>query len=316
MKRFITRGLCFALIGLALLCVLNSLYVRTNGYKSLDNRYKFYSIPDSIDVINLGSSHGERGFSYEGIEGISGFNAAMGGQNFYYDSKFLQKFCEKLSPSCTVIIPISYFSFMQARDYGNQRLLYYRFFDYGSIQNHHLTEYIQNKLLPIVGASLNIKYIVDDKPAIEFQHIGGILRADDVEGYRQSAESAYQYFLKVRGQGGNEGFNTENLEGILGYCQEHGFKPVLVTTPFTKYYNEEFSSGFFSDFYARINRISSQYGVSYLDYSHDPRFTDHLEFFVDSSHLNQAGQEAFTRIVLSDSGVIVDQSSFQISGNL
>jgi hypothetical protein len=304
MRKFVVRGFCFALIGLVLLYTCNFFYVRTNGYKSLDDRWKFYLVPDNITVMNLGSSHGEYGLEYYGIPGITAFNFALPGQSFYYDLKLLEKYGAKLSPGCTVIIPVSYFSFVQARDYNNQRILYYRFFDYGSIQNHSLIEYIKFRLFPVLGAGMNAKYILHDKQGIGSCLIGGVLRTDDIEGYKQNAQLHYEYYLGVQGKGGNEGFNTENLKGILEYCREHGFKPVLITTPFTKYYNEKFSEQFFSDFYLRITLISQQYGIAYLDYSHDPRFTDHLELFIDSNHLSDSGRQAFTRILLSDLGII------------
>lgn len=131
LKKFIIRGTCFVAIGLVLLAVLNFFYVRTNGHKSIDDTFKFYLMPDDIGVVNLGSSHGEYGISYDGIEGITGFNLALIGQSLYYDLKLLQKYRDRLADDCTVVIPISYFSFVQQRDFNDQRKIYYRILDYG-----------------------------------------------------------------------------------------------------------------------------------------------------------------------------------------
>ena len=55
MKKFMIRGSCFAAIGLMLLAVVNTFYIRTNGYRSLDDTFKFYLIPEDIEVANMGS---------------------------------------------------------------------------------------------------------------------------------------------------------------------------------------------------------------------------------------------------------------------
>lgn len=310
LRRFIFRGLCFSAVGLALLAAVNHLYVRTNGYKCLNETYKFYLMPDGIQVANFGSSHGANGFDYEGIDGITGFNFGLPGQNLHYDLELLKEYGDRLAEGCTVIIPVSYFSFDQRKDVNNQRLMYYRILDYGAVLEHRLTEYVRFRLFPILSASFNAKFLVRDKKEISFNiywlHdlLGVHYAPDDIEGYKKNAQGHLEYFRKVTGQGENEAYNSRCLEEMIEYCLDRGFHPVLVTMPFTRYYNELFSEGFHAEFRAKIRRFCERYGIPYYDYSQDPRMTENLEYFIDSNHLGPEGKKVFTRIILSDLGLI------------
>ncbi|MDD3719689.1 MAG: hypothetical protein PHP28_13630 [Actinomycetota bacterium] len=310
MKKFMIRGSCFAAIGLMLLYTLSFFYVRTNGYRSLDDMFKFYDMPDDIEVANLGSSHGAYGFDYENISGITGFNFALPGQSLYYDLQVLEEYSDKLSEGCVVVIPISYFSFDQNKISEDQTRWYYKILDYGSVYNHKLTDYVKIGLFPILGASLNAKYLIKDKPAVAFDiywlyAFSGIdYDVEDVEAWKRDALGFLDFHNKVTAQGRNEEFNLPYLYGIIEYCQEHGFKPLLVTTPFTRYYNEVFTEEFYRDFHAKVTKIQEKYGIPYIDYSHDPRMTEDLGLFVDSNHLNAAGSKVFTKLLLSDLGLI------------
>ena len=72
---------------------------------------------------------------------------------------------------------------------------------------------------------------------------------------------------------------------------------MLITTPFSSYYNGLVPNSFLNDFYDTVNRVSSDTGVSYYDYSHDERFYDNLSLFSDSDHLNEEGAVYFMEIL-------------------
>ena len=75
---------------------------------------------------------------------------------------------------------------------------------------------------------------------------------------------------------------------------------MLITTPFSSYYNAPVSETFFDQFYSTVNRISSDTGVSYYDYSHDARFSENLAYFSDSDHLNAEGAAYFMEIITEE----------------
>lgn len=89
----------------------------------------------------------------------------------------------------------------------------------------------------------------------------------------------------------------EELYDIIEYCRENDITPVLITTPFSKYYLDLVSQDFLQEFQATVNEIATDTGVNYYDYSHDERFYDHLEHFSDSDHLNDDGAAYFTGIL-------------------
>ncbi len=87
------------------------------------------------------------------------------------------------------------------------------------------------------------------------------------------------------------------MYAIIEYCQNDNIIPVLITTPFSQYYNELVSDEFLQEFYATVHKISSDTGVSYYDYSHDERFQYTLEYFSDSDHLSDAGKQYFMGVL-------------------
>lgn len=302
MKKFIVRGTSFAVIGLVLLFALNFFYVRTNGYKSLNGTFKFHHVPDNINIMNLGSSHGEFGFAYEELDTLTGFNFGLRGQSHYFDLEILKEYSDRLSTGCVVIIPVSCFSLIQYDDYNNQHILYYDILGYGAIAGHDPIEFAKLKLLPVLAASFNIKYLIKDKASVDpdlFAVTGG-----DEEYFKLSGLYYYSLYEQLKDEGADNGNNLQELAEIIEYCLERGFKPVLITTPFTNQYNYWFSGEIADDFNAAIDGLCKEYGVAFLNYSNDPRFATALEWFGDSDHLNKTGRRVFTRILLTDLGMI------------
>jgi hypothetical protein len=310
-KKFIFRGFIFISIGLILLFVLNALYVRTNGYKSLGDSSRFFVDSNGLDVVNLGISHGQMAFDYSEIDGTNGANFGNAYQGFYYDFEILKEHGRELPEGCTVIMPISDISFDLYKDIGNLRIQYYRILDYGAIPNHDPVEYLKLRLLPILTAKYNIKYIFKDKNSPEDQ-VDAIVQnqMDEGEFLRNAQEQAgkskalHERDQQTKQHEENQQMNIDKLGEMIEYCQERGYKPVLVTTPFTRYYNESIPEEYYTEMYGIISDVSKKYGIPYLDYSHDPRFTERLEYFRDADHMNPLGARAFTDIVLSDLGII------------
>ena len=126
------------------------------------------------------------------------------------------------------------------------------------------------------------------------------LRADyegiNVDEFIQNAQTRYdrhfggkeEYFLPER---------IEELREIIIYCQEHNITPVLITTPFSKYYSELVSDEFLQEFYDTIHTIADDTQVNYYDYSRDPRFYENLELFSDPDHLTEDGALYFTDLL-------------------
>ena len=109
--------------------------------------------------------------------------------------------------------------------------------------------------------------------------------------YQRHFENKTNYFQDDKKQ---------ELINIIQLCKSKKVTPVLITTPFTVYYNQYVSDQFLYDFYTTINEIAVTQGVSYYDYSHDERFETNLQYFGDADHLNPKGAIYFTNLLLEE----------------
>ena len=109
--------------------------------------------------------------------------------------------------------------------------------------------------------------------------------------YQRHFENKDEYFEEDKKQ---------NLIDLIALCKERNITPVLITTPYTVYYNQYVSADFLYEFYSVINEIALEYGVSYYDYSHDERFQTNLKYFGDADHLNPDGAVYFTDLLTEE----------------
>lgn len=109
--------------------------------------------------------------------------------------------------------------------------------------------------------------------------------------YQRHFENKEEYFEEDKKQ---------NLIDLIALCKERNITSVLITTPYTVYYNQYVSADFLYEFYSVINEIALEYGVSYYDYSHDERFQTNLKYFGDADHLNPDGAVYFTNLLTEE----------------
>ena len=109
--------------------------------------------------------------------------------------------------------------------------------------------------------------------------------------YQRHFENKEEYFEEDKKQ---------NLIDLITLCKERNITPVLITTPYTVYYNQYVSADVLYVFYSVINEIALEYGVSYYDYSHDERFQTNLKYFGDADHLNPDGAVYFTDLLTEE----------------
>ena len=97
---------------------LNKLYKRTNDYHNLFvDTSKFSndgSLPDNLQLVNLGSNHPKFGFDYDGLD-VKAMNWAVGPQSLEYDFAILRKGYHHLAPDAVVLIPICVLKFFLYR---------------------------------------------------------------------------------------------------------------------------------------------------------------------------------------------------------
>jgi hypothetical protein len=303
--KFVTKMVVLIAISVLVVGAVNHFYIRTRGYKGTDSvRLRFESCPRGLNVINLGTSHSECAFGYDGIDGIKGFNFALSSQDFYYDLEVLKHFKDRLAPGCVVILPVSYFSLgwgQEDIDRQNTDARYYCLLGYSSVRNKSLIDYIKQRFCPALFASRNLMLFTlgKGKQATADQNValpGSRFSEAQLPGEAEKRARLHMKFMK----GNNYANNLDNLSRVIEYCKTNELRPVLLTTPFTSFYNDCFPREALAEQWSLINRLCDEYDLQYFDYSHDPRFSPNPELFNDSDHLNIEGQEIFTRIVIDD----------------
>lgn len=300
---------CFAICGsvIFLLFLLNLRYeqVMDHPYSDADKFRYMDSAYNNIQICNIGSSHGEYAFDYEDLTKKSGFqcfNFAMASQTYNYDYAILSMYRNHFAKDCIMFIPVSYFSFNnEVINETEQEFLsakYYTFLSPGYIPHYDPYIDIVTHYFPVLSAGEDITRLFPSLSLRVFAAESGLAdgnRPSDEEflqkaldRYSRHMDDKDEYFLPER---------IDNLYAILKFCEEHGITPVLITTPYTRYYYEQAPIEFKEQFRSLISSIASECGVSYYDYSEDERFSDHLEYFSDADHLNQDGSILFMDII-------------------
>ncbi len=300
--RFILKCMLIPAAALLLLYCLNKPYLKIDEQKYADV-VKFDMLGREyweIHVGNLGSSHGAYDFNYDAIreKGYICFNFANTSQSYDYDYAILQAYGQYMVEDSVMFIPVSYFSFNNEVINDSEReamsIRYYHFLPSEYIPDYDPYIDLVTHKMPILSAGEDILELFPSlKLTLTVQAADdGIDEAEFAERakerYSRHFDNKEEYFLPER---------IEELYAIIDYCQSHEIIPVLITTPFSKYYRDLISDEFLEEFHTTVTKIAADTGVSYYDYSNDARFRDNLDYFSDSDHLNDAGAVYFMDIL-------------------
>lgn len=303
LKRFMIVNFILSIIliiSLYLISQLTKYYIqgdllKLKNYLTLEKK--------SVKLVNLGTSHGMYGLLYSNID-FSKINLARSVQSFYYDLELLKKYQDKLNKNAVIIIPISIFSFY-SHDRDNINQYYVHLLKKEEILGVNTLKYYLSSNFSIIYPPSNIINIIKNKLAkIE----KNIIYPRNLEKEKIETESieTVEIHLGIS----EKAYLIKNAEqdfiNLIRYIEEKNWKYVLITTPFSYLYNEnieKYQPGAFKDrIYDNIKEVEKKLNKKfvYLDYSHDERFENHLEYFFDDDHLNEKGAKYFTEILLED----------------
>lgn len=312
MKKFIVKFILFVAVIVVPFSILNGLYKNTNYWKSSNETYELRYYPDGIALLNLGNSHEMAGFCYgKFYRGVSN-NFATSSQPFYYSHQVLKSAEESIADGAVVLIPISCFDwyynwrelFGEIRTYNNR---YYSFLKPWQICGFNMDDYIECGVCPLFTAKENVKYIFQDINLPDIEYVdnsmlmdNGIDYANEVVDYKYNSLMNDVMDLGPKKDRVYEQ-NKNDMIHLIDYCYTKGYRPVLLSTPVTSLLNDRFSEDFKNDFDEKNQEICRSYpDLLFLDYSKDKEFTDNLQYFRDSDHMNSYGGDAYTERVLSD----------------
>lgn len=298
---FIAKTLAVCGAAALILILLNNRYkqVMDNPYSDTHKFEYMDSTFNNIQICNMGSSHGEYGFNYEELtkkQGYECFNFAMASQSYNYDYAVMNMYADHFADHCLMFIPVSYFSFNDEVTNDSEReslsTKYYTFLSPKYIPNYDPYVDIVTYRLPILSAGEDIVKLFPSLSLKVFAAQSG----PSPEEFQQKAASRYsrhmdnkeEYFMEER---------INNLYDILQFCKDNGITPVLISTPYTSYYSDLFSSEYKEEFYQTVAAIAENTQTPYYDYSEDERFRENLEYFADADHLNTDGSAYFMDII-------------------
>ena len=309
-KKFVIYNiiLSFILVG-----ALYSLSWVSKNYTD-DMSFKFLELErkniKKLKIINIGSSHTTYGIKYP--QNIKAYNMGLSSQKFYYDFEILKKYHNRFDKNCIIIVPISIFSFYNGNYVKDISKNYIQFLNQEVVLGISRQEYILGKYFsvtqPIVKIPKILKYIVISLKNRKFdkKYIVYPENLSFEEKQKQAIETALRH-LGIGVENINYSYDKNigitQLINMLNFCEEKGFKVILISTPQTYLYNEQIGEkNYQKRIYDNIKEVEKQINKKYLylDYSHDKRFTHNLEYFSDDDHLNEKGAEYFTEILLSD----------------
>lgn len=323
---FIIKCVAIPAAAILILFLLNIPYRKIDDEKYMDmwNLRMLGNQINDVEIANVGSSHGAYDFTYDGLseEGFSCFNFGSVSQTYQYDLALLKEYGAYLNEGCILFIPVSYFSFnnetVNETEAQALSVKYYHCLSPKNVPDYDLYTDIVTTRLPILSAGEDLlKLLPAFSPSLkvfaaeenpEISETGEA--APDNPETPEMDEAAIAQFAERAAMRYDRHFNNketlflpereEQLLSLIDYCKEHELTPVLITTPFSSYYNAPISEAFFDQFYSTVNRISSDTGVSYYDYSHDARFSENLTYFSDSDHLNAEGAAYFMEIIMEE----------------
>lgn len=309
MIRFLRNLLLFAVLCALTLLLLSEAYMQTQYTRycmSKEDVYRYRSMPERIDIAVFGNSHANHGFRYGPIDERTLFRFSYDAQPLRPNKKLYDGYRDRLADNALVLINISFFSLEEGDreqyDYSFLRhyciilpfsklptaqTKWYRLFRAIDFDTRNVIAYACEAF------GVTLPFMAAIEPETTFT---GTLKpaAPDAEAPAGGAPDAAAELTQANLS------TIKLLREWIADCQSRGFRPVLFTTPYYKSYIGTQPPDFIEKTRREMAALSSECSIPYLDYSEDPRFADATDRFFDKDHLNQAGSEAFTRIILAD----------------
>lgn len=308
MKLFLKK-----LILLLLLCALtagaaNLAFYLVKGSLVPANVKRFLDVPEQIQVANLGSSHGQNGFSYIHHPEVSTANLAFGYQTLEQDERVLENYLDRFSKGATLYITISSFSLIAEPSTRSDILSLNRRFYY-FMRRDLIIDFSWREWLAAMSPGLFYpSWLAEHWNSDEFEEVSD--RTTDSASAKQDAETTLDGHILMYQKDGGYALRRENVDSLtrmISLCKEHEVIPVLITTPFLREYNDLIPAVFLAMQQSFLDSFTTEQGVAYLDFSRDSRFIDRYDLFINSTHLNDNGASIFTDLLLSGAVPVPDE---------
>lgn len=302
-KKFVIVNIILSIFLISSLYGLSWFYINYVNDRTV-KFMEYNKLPDnSVDIVSLGSSHGKFGLN---LWEKNQMNLGLESQDFYYSFEMLKKYEKKIKKGSLIIIPISIFSFYEE----NEDRIYKNYINLLEKKNIKKdlksSEYFLTKKISIIYPPARlmetIKYFFREhfkKNYITYEkNLRGEKLTKEAIGTAKGHVKSSMLGYEVNG--------INSLNGILNYSKLKNYKIIFIITPYWHEYTDELekieSNIFKNRIYKNLKEVKKFQGKEYifLDYSHDKRFKNNVEYFMDDDHLNEKGAEYFTKILLND----------------
>ena len=308
---FIT--ICVFLI--ILYIIANILYKQTNAYKNtyFESQRFLNGVPNNLKIANFGTTCSEFAFNnYEEL-GLAGFNFAITCESLEGDYEILKKYSSRFAHNAIIFllcVPpcLSLFrAEMIKHEYD-----YYRILGHGLLGNK--IKYWIKDIFPLAPWRIfrAIRIIKDVPPQKDIVDNYSLVTTNE-QASKNMGELAKRWQILFELQNLTEAtigtVNQQRLQknmmifgDMLEYCKEHGFMPLVVFPPFSKYLNRHFSDDFYNATLGKITEMAkTKYNVQVLDYRKTPEFQDDLTMYVDGGfRLSKKGSLIFIKRLLKE----------------
>ena len=286
MKKFIPRSALFALPLLVLFVIMEVMLRKIpNDYLLKKNYLDTHA--EKIQALVFGSSHAFRGINPEYFSDKT-FNAGYVSQSLKYDYKIFETYKHQTTALKTVVIPISYFSFVYELENSKEAwrtknyVIYYGFPNTASLK--YYSELLSNSLKNNVKRL--VSYYIRGVSNISSDSCGyGRLDVSDDTDLVKSAAEAAQRHTK------DQTFVKDNcfyVQTIIEDCQKNGIQVVLITLPAWKTYRALLDPQQLKSMEDNAEKMSETYGnCIYVNLLDDPDFIK--DDFHSADHLNDTG---------------------------
>lgn len=287
MKNFIIRFILFVLPLLLLFVMMEALLRMTpNDYLLKKNYLDAY--PEQIQTLVFGSSHAFRGINPQYFSDKT-FNAGYPSQSLKYDYKIFERYKQQLTALKTVVIPISYFSFVYELEHSIEAwrtknyVIYYGFQNTASFK--YYSELLSNSFK--INMTRLVSYYIRGESSISSDSKGygrlDIKKNTDLE--RTGKEAAERHTME------DKTFVKDNcfyVQSIIEDCQQRGVQVILLTLPAWKTYRALLDPQQLKAMENNAEKMSATYkNCIYLNLLDDPDFIK--EDFHSADHLNDVG---------------------------
>lgn len=304
--------LIFISCGVLLAFFMNALYKRTNDYRNIfADTEKFRndaSIPNGLQLVNLGSNHPKFGFNYDGLN-VKAMNWAVGPQSLEYDFAILRKECHHLADKAAVLIPICVLNFFLYRHPFGDHLKYY-----GILPEDDIVEYSKKTKLthidyPLLFHPKKLKRLIKDVPTASDRLLinnnqmnENQLKTDAdfwINCWNREFDIDINNLVLSDINKTNIKRNIHLLHEMIQFCLDRKLRPVICILPVTDYLGNRFSEDFVNNqILAYVHEANTQKCLV-LNHLKDKRFTD-SSLYINSFFFNLHGRKQFTKMIIEE----------------